>query len=174
MTTNIPKTGSVLRLLFPMSRTDYSPLPLPCLRRTVWAFTGHSARACRLVRPLLTSAARSAPIARCPVHTCSMWTERQISRGKFDHFQHTTGGSTSAALMEQHFVAEGPLVPAAGGLISASCSSARAFALRFFQTRPRGRSPCASLPFTSIWLVEDFHLQVVEHARHTFSPRYAR
>jgi hypothetical protein len=96
-------------------------------------------------------------------------TERQTSRGKFDRFQHTTGGSTSATLMEQHFVAEGPLVPAATGLVSASCSSARAFALRFFQTRPRGRSPCALLPFTSIWLVEDFHLQAVEHARHTFS-----
>jgi hypothetical protein len=97
-------------------------------------------------------------------------TERQISRGKFDCFQHTTGGSTLAApLMDQHFVVEGPLVPAAAGLISASCSSARAFAPRFFQTRPRGRGPCASLPFTSIWLVEDFHLKAVKHARHTFS-----
>src|SRR6185312_15744811 len=95
-------------------------------------------------------------------------TGGQTSRGKFDRLPHTTGGSTSAPLMEQHFVAEGPLVPDATGLISASCSSARAFALRFFQTRPRGRSPCASLPFTSIWLVEDFHLQAVEHARHTF------
>jgi hypothetical protein len=65
----MPTKGSVLRLLFPMSRTDYSPLPLPCLRRTVWAFTGHSACACRLLRPLLTSAARSAPITQRSVHT---------------------------------------------------------------------------------------------------------
>jgi len=62
-------------------------------------------------------------------------TERQISRGKFDRFQHTTGGSTSAALMDAHFVAEGPLVPTACGLISASCSSAHAFAPRFLRTR---------------------------------------
>jgi len=64
----MPRTGSVLRLPFPMRCTDYSPLPLPCLRRTVWAFTGHSAYACRLLRPLLTSAVRSAPIARRSVH----------------------------------------------------------------------------------------------------------
>jgi hypothetical protein len=109
---------------------------LPALCRTVWAFTGHSACACRLIRPLLTSAARSAPIARCSVHTYWVLTESQISRGKFDRFQHTTGGSTLAApLMDQHFVVEGPLVPATTGLISPSCSSARAFALRFFRTR---------------------------------------
>jgi len=36
----------------------------------------------------------------------SALTGRQISRGKFDRFQHTTGGSTCAALMDQHFVAE--------------------------------------------------------------------
>jgi len=65
----MPATGSVQRLPFPMRRTDYSPLPLPCLRRTVWAFTGQSARASRLLRPLLTSAARSTPITRCPVRT---------------------------------------------------------------------------------------------------------
>jgi hypothetical protein len=131
----MPRTGSVLRLLFPMSCNDYSPLPLPCLRRTVWAFTGRSACACRLIRPLLTSVARSATIARCSVHAVPTMTEGQISRGKFDHFRHTTGGSTSAALMNTHFVAEGPLVPDACGLISASCSSARAFAPRFLRTR---------------------------------------
>ena len=44
----MPAKGSVLRLLFPMRCTDYSPLPLPCLRRTVWAFAGQSAYALRL------------------------------------------------------------------------------------------------------------------------------
>ena len=49
-------------------------------------------------------------------------------------------------------------------LISGFCSSARAFARRFLQTFP---GPCASLPFTSIRLGEDFHFQALAHARHT-------
>src|SRR5271155_2979503 len=32
------------------------------------------------------------------------------------------------------------------------------------------RRPCASLPFTTIRLVEDFHLLTVEHAQHTTAP----
>src|SRR5882762_4159833 len=99
-TADVPRTGPVLRLPFPMSRTDYSPLPLPCLRRTVWAFTGRSACACRLIRPLLTSAFRfSLDCSMLSPHLVVL-TGRQISRGKFDRFPHTTGGSTCAALMD--------------------------------------------------------------------------
>ena len=41
---------------------------------------------------------------------------------------------------------------------------------RFCSALPRTVSqdtPCASLPFTSIRLVEDFNFPAVEHARHT-------
>jgi hypothetical protein len=131
----MPAKGSVLRLLFPMSRTDYSPLPLPCftqdrlgLHRSFGSRLPATTPAADFCRPI--SADRSMLSPRL-----SAWTGRQISRGKFDRFQHTTGGSTCAALMDQHFVAEGLLVPAARGLISASCSSARAFAPRFLRTR---------------------------------------
>jgi hypothetical protein len=92
-----------------------------------------------------------------------------ISRGKFDRFQHTTGGSTGAGrLIDQHFVAEEPLVPATARphirvLFIGSC-----FCWTLLSDQPLGCSPCASLPSISIWLVEDFHLQAVEHARHTF------
>ena len=59
-----------------------------------------------------------------------------------------------------------PLVPRLR-LLSGSCPSTRAFAPRFLRTPPRSGSPCASLPFTSIRLGEDFHLQAAEHAQHT-------
>ena len=164
----MPRTGSVQRLPFPMSRTDYSPLPLPCLRRTVWAFTGHSACACRLIRPLLTSAARSAPIARCSVHTSRRVQGDRSPEVNSTAFRTQPADLPSAPLMDQHFVAEGRLVPAAEWphihlLFIGSC-----FCSTLLSDPPRGCSPCASLPFTSIWLVEDFHLQAVEHARHTF------
>jgi hypothetical protein len=164
----MPRTGSVQRLPFPMSRTDYSPLPLPCLRRTVWAFTGRSASACRLLRPLLTSVTRSASIARCSVPTSRYRQGDRSPEVNSTAFSTQPADLPSAPLMDQHFVAEGRLVPVAEWphirfLFIGSC-----FCSTLPPDPPRGCSPCASLPFTSIWLVEDFHLQAVEHARHTF------
>src|SRR5258707_5188602 len=56
-------------------------------------------------------------------------------------------------------------------LVSGSCPSTRTFAIRFFQTPPRGGSPCvlASPSPPSGW-AEDFHLQTAEHAQHTTKP----
>ncbi len=165
----MPRTGSVQRLPFPMSRTDYSPLPLTCftqdrlgLHRSFGFRLPANMPAADFCRPLSTD---HSMLSR----HLSVSTGRQISRGKFDRLQHTTGGSTLCALMEQHFVAEGPLVPATDWphirfLFIGSC-----FCSALLPDPPHGCSPCASLPFTSIWLVEDFHLQAVEHARHTFS-----
>jgi hypothetical protein len=62
----------------------------------------------------------------------------------------------SAPLMDMDFAVECLLVRRSR-LLSGFCPSARAFAPRFFQTQPRGCSPCVSLPFTSIRLVGDFH-----------------
>ena len=53
-----------------------------------------------------------------------------------------------APFMDIGFAVTRPLA-ARVRLISGSCSSARAFAPRFFRTPPHGRCPCASLPFTS-------------------------
>src|SRR5712692_4907251 len=73
----------------------------------------------------------------------------------------------SAPLMDMDFAIEGLLVRRSR-LVSGFCSSARAFAPRFFRTQPRGwPRPGASLPFTSIRLVGDFHPRTVEPARHT-------
>src|ERR1700737_969978 len=60
--------------------------------------------------------------------------------------------------------------PATAGLVSGSCSSARVFALRFFQARLTTSviSLCASLSVHVHHVVnKTFHLQAVEHARHT-------
>ena len=73
-----------------------------------------------------------------------------------------------AHLIDMDFAVIGQLVRRLTPL-SGSCSSARAFARRFLRTRPLDRRPCAPLPFTSIRLVEDFHLRAVVHARRTYS-----
>jgi hypothetical protein len=81
----------------------------------------------------------------------------------------------SASLMEEDFAVRCPLVRRSR-LISGFCPSTRTFAPRFLQTsfadeQPRcSDSPCVLLPFTSIRLGEDFHLQAVEHAQHTTKP----
>jgi len=155
-----------------MSRTDYSPLPLPCLCRTVWAFAGRTACACRLLRPLLTSAARSTSIARC-----SVLTSRPGQGGRSPEVS-STAFSTQPAdlplrpLMDQHFVAEGPLVPGRSRPHIRFLFIGPCLCSTLPPDPPRGCGPCASLPFTSIWLVEDLHLLAVEHARHTFCPPF--
>ena len=53
-------------------------------------------------------------------------------------------------------------------LISGFCSSTRTFDPCFFQTPPRGGSPCIiTRPSPPSGWSEDFHLQTAEHARHT-------
>src|SRR6266700_3520180 len=53
-------------------------------------------------------------------------------------------------------------------LVSGFCPSTRTFAIRFFQTPPRGGSPCvlASPSPPSGW-AGDLHPQTAEHAQHT-------
>src|SRR5215831_13408617 len=56
-------------------------------------------------------------------------------------------------------------------LISGFCSSTRTFDPCFFQTPPRGGSPCIiTRPSPPSGWSEDFHLQTAEHARHTTKP----
>src|SRR5260370_7261205 len=69
--------------------------------------------------------------------------------------------------MDMDFAVSGPLVRRSR-LVSGSCPSTRTFALRFLQTSPRGDSPCVvTNPSPPSGWVEDFHLQVTEHAQHT-------
>jgi hypothetical protein len=75
-----------------------------------------------------------------------------------------------APLMEMDFAVSCPLVRH-WRLISGSCPSTRTFAIRFFQTPPRGSSPCvlASPSPPSGW-AGDLHPQTAEHAQHTTKP----
>src|SRR5271167_473831 len=75
-----------------------------------------------------------------------------------------------ASLMDMDFAVSCPLVRRSR-LVSGSCPSTRTFDPCFFQTPPRGGSPCvlASPSPPSGW-AEDFHLQTAEHAQHTTKP----
>src|SRR5512139_294724 len=97
----------------------------------------------------------------------------QTSRDKFDHCPHATAGFTLRALDGYGLCDVSPARPALTPPI------------RFLSIGPCGcsalppdpasrRRPCASLAFTSIRLAEDFHLQVVEHARRTTERATAR
>src|SRR6202051_3808586 len=69
--------------------------------------------------------------------------------------------------MDMDFAISGPVVRRSR-LVSGSYPSTRTFALRFLQTSPRGDSPCVvTNPSPPSGWVEDFHLQVTEHAQHT-------
>src|ERR1700758_3567983 len=62
----------------------------------------------------------------------------QISGGKFDRLRRATTGFTTSELDGYGLLRSCARSPATVGLVSGSCSSARAFAPRFFQAPPRG------------------------------------
>ena len=75
-----------------------------------------------------------------------------------------------APLMDMDFAVRCPLVQR-WRLISGFCPSTRTFAPCFFQTPPRGGSPCIiTRPSPPSGWPEDFHLQTAEHAQHTTTP----
>jgi hypothetical protein len=75
-----------------------------------------------------------------------------------------------APLMDMDFAVSRPLVRHSR-LISDFCSSTRTFAIRFFQTPPRGGGPCVlARPSPPSGWPEDLHLQTAEHAQHTTKP----
>src|SRR3981081_4695207 len=98
----------------------------------------------------------------------------QISWGKFSHLPCTVAGSTLRILDGYGLRGKSPACPTLApcirfsSLVSDFCPSTRTFALRFLQTSPRGDSPCVvTNPSPPSGWVEDFHLQVTEHAQHT-------
>ena len=75
-----------------------------------------------------------------------------------------------APLMDMNFAVSCPLVRRSR-LISGFCSSTRTFDPCFFQTPPRGGSPCIiTRPSPPSGWPEDLHLQAAEHAQHTTKP----
>ena len=76
----------------------------------------------------------------------------------------------SAPLMDMDFAVSCPLVRH-WRLISGFCPSTRTFDPCFFQTPPRGGSPCIiTRPSPPSGWPEDFHLQAAEHAQRTTNP----
>src|SRR5262249_28272622 len=76
-----------------------------------------------------------------------------------------------APLMDMDFAVSCPLVRH-WRLISGFCPSTRTFDPCFFQTPPRGGSPCIiTRPSPPSGWPEDLHLQAAEHAQHTTNPR---
>ena len=72
--------------------------------------------------------------------------------------------------MDMDFAVSRPLVRR-WRLVSGSCPSTRTFDPCFFQTPPRGGSPCIiTRPSPPSGWPEDFHLQAAEHAQHTTKP----
>src|SRR5712691_11625438 len=72
--------------------------------------------------------------------------------------------------MDMDFAVSCPLVRR-WRLVSGSCPSTRTFDPCFFQTPPRGGSPCIfTSPSPPSGWAEDFHLQTAEHAQHTTKP----
>src|SRR5215468_65617 len=75
-----------------------------------------------------------------------------------------------APLMDMNFAVSCPLVRR-WRLISGFCPSTRTFDPCFFQTPPRGSSPCIiTRPSPPSGWPEDLHLQTAEHAQHTTKP----
>src|SRR5258708_110192 len=121
---------------------------------------------------MLTSAVRSECLSTPSVTEATRDSSPGVSSTAF---RAQSPDLRSASLMDVDFAVSRPLVRRSR-LISGFCPSTRTFAPRFLQTSfadewPRcSDSPCVLLPFTSIRLGEDFHLQAVEHAQHTTKP----
>src|SRR6516162_1332337 len=99
-------------------------------------------RRLRLLRPLLTSAARSDDLSAFSV--AAMATRGRSPGVSSIAFCAQPPDLRFAPLMDMDFVMRCPLVRRLR-LVSVFCPSARTFASRFLQTPPRGDSPCASL-----------------------------
>src|ERR1039457_2590378 len=152
--------------LSPMSRAAYSPLPLPSLRRTVWAFIRcrTTTPAADFCRPVRTDRSILSPVFRTK---SGIPDQRQISRGKLSNLPHATAEFTTGAFdgygLRGHlparptpYASDPVLVHRLARLLHASFRRSLAVTpLRFAITSPP--SGCEG----------DFHPRVVEHARHT-------
>src|SRR4029077_19916575 len=114
--------------------------------------------------PLLTSALRSDGLSVASVAGATQNRSPGVSSAAF---RAQSPDLRFAPLMDMDFAVSCPLVRH-WRLISGFCPSTRTFAPRFFQTSPRGDSPCViTSPSPPSGWAEDFYLQAAEHAQHT-------
>src|SRR5262249_22788653 len=113
---------------------------------------------------LLTSAPRSGRLSVASVAAATRSRSPGVSSAAF---RAQPPDLRFAPLMDMDFAVSCPLVRR-WRLISGFCPSTRTFAPCFFQTPPRGGSPCIiTRPSPPSGWPEDFHLQTAEHAQHT-------
>src|SRR5262249_13246656 len=110
------------------------------------------------------------PAFRPPSDSLSRRSDtEQISWGKLSRLLCTAAGSTLRAL--DGYELRGKLPVRRSRLVSGFCPSTRTFDPCFFQTPPRGGSPCIiTRPSPPSGWPEDLHLQAAEHAQHTTKP----
>src|SRR5215831_14458406 len=111
------------------------------------------------------------PAVRPPFDNLSRRSDtEQISWGKLSRLLCTVAESTLRTLDGYELRGKLPARPALAPGIR-FCPSTRTFDPCFFQTSPRGDSPCIiTRPSPPSGRPEDFHLQVTEHAQHTTKP----
>jgi hypothetical protein len=132
------------------------------LRRDSWAFRSPFRSALRLAEPsgsrhllapagfcLATTA--SADFSHRHLFAVALSGTSEISPGKDIDLPRTTAGSTPPDPRPLETCSHKPARPGRRRLLSVSCSSARGFATRFFQTAPRGAA--LALHFISSGLV---------------------
>src|SRR5208337_3905387 len=116
---------------------------------------------------MLTSARRSGGLATTSVADATPSRSPGVSSTAF---RAQPPNLRFAPFMDMDFAISCPLVRR-WRLISGFCPSTRTFDPCFFQTPPRGGSPCIiTRPSPPSGWPEDFHLQTAEHAQHTTKP----
>src|SRR5262244_2371733 len=120
-----------------------------------------------LICPLLTSAPRSGRLSTASVAEATRSRSPGVSSAAFCA---QPPDLRFAHLMDMDFAVSCPLVRR-WRLVSGSCPSTRTFDPCFFQTPPRGGSPCIfTSPSPPSGWPGDLHLQAAEHAQHTTKP----
>src|SRR6267143_2141402 len=116
---------------------------------------------------MLTSAPRSGRLTTTSVAEATRSRSPGVSSAVF---RAQSPNLRLAPLMDMDFAVSCPLLRHSR-LISGFCPSTRTFDPCFFQTPPRGGSPCIiTRPSPPSGWPEDLHLQTAEHAQHTTKP----
>src|SRR5215831_7746444 len=148
----------LVRAFGPRSRLGLSIAPPFGIRSASLACRRHD-----LLCPLLTSAPRSGRLSTTSVAEATRSRSPGVSSTAFCA---QSPDLRFAPLMDMNFAVRCPLVRRSR-LISGFCPSTRTFDPCFFQTPPRGGSPCIiTRPSPPSGWPEDLHLQAVEHAQH--------
>ena len=162
----------------PLTRRCWGPVrcnfaartPSYSLLSTVRAFA--SGQTLRRLRPRLTPASRSRALRRA---RSGFQTPHGPPEVRSDRPPRTAAEFTTPVLDDRavDFAVTCPLVRPGRPHIRFLSIGSR-FAPRFLQTPPRGTTVRFASPSPSSGWAEDFHLQALDHARHTKKPRSLR